>query len=331
MARKGQKIRRIDPKDIFTESFFWTHGSKRFDFRNNTERYLGWKYILSVIPSTNRAVFYSSSAEYAVPDSDDGQLFRRAMTDMFGIECILNHNEFASFLSLMIQKLSHTTSIEKRYQMLIDLHYIVFLLRDNESIIKQIFTENYVQLSFAFIHLLIVAALNTMSVYKSKPTKLDFVWYLLICIKYWQPIHFKYSVHYFPQLLQTLVKFTVKNQKRLDHKTGITDYYAYILSKEFTFYAEKKGGSKLVDVVIKKIALELGIWSSNMLTDIQSRPRSRVSSRKYVCGWMLCNKKRDSFGAKNKCTGCAMLYYCSRTHQKMHWKYIHSQQCWLID
>eukprot|EP01084_Bolivina_argentea_P292901 503677_1 len=317
MARTGKKIRRIDPKDIFTESFFWTHGSKRFDFRNNTERYLGWKYILSVIPSTNRSVFNNSSAEYAVPDYDDGDLFTRAMTDMF----------------------AHVTSIERRYQMLIDLHYICTMLTCNESIIKQIFTENYVQLSFAFIHLLIVAVLNTMPVYECKSTinhhdilnHLDFVWYLLICIKYWQPIHFKYSVHYFPQLLETLAKWTVKNKKRLDNKTGITGCCAYILCKEFTFYAESKGGSKLVDVVIKKIAMEIGIWSSKFLTDIQLLPRYRLPSRKHACGWVLCNKKQDAFGVKNKCTGCRMLYYCSRTHQKMHWKYIHSQQCWLID
>ena len=45
------------------------------------------------------------------------------------------------------------------------------------------------------------------------------------------------------------------------------------------------------------------------------------------CGYPFCNKAKAEFAKKNKCERCKLIRYCSRKHQKKHWKMIHSQQC----
>ena len=50
----------------------------------------------------------------------------------------------------------------------------------------------------------------------------------------------------------------------------------------------------------------------------------------HKCGWPPCDKwkgGRHRFPARSICKGCRLIRYCSRIHQKRHWKYMHSQQC----
>eukprot|EP01084_Bolivina_argentea_P238925 401450_1 len=48
---------------------------------------------------------------------------------------------------------------------------------------------------------------------------------------------------------------------------------------------------------------------------------------KTICGWILCSRKRYEFVKKSKCKGCKLIRYCSKTHQKKHWNYIHRMCC----
>merc|ERR1711879_812019 len=43
------------------------------------------------------------------------------------------------------------------------------------------------------------------------------------------------------------------------------------------------------------------------------------------CGYPLCTKRKGQrgFAAKSICKGCRLVRYCSRSHQKRHWKYMH--------
>ena len=52
---------------------------------------------------------------------------------------------------------------------------------------------------------------------------------------------------------------------------------------------------------------------------------------KNSCGWAPCAMIRDTEDTSSlkmyRCKGCRLIKYCCRSHQKKHWKFIHSQQC----
>eukprot|EP01083_Nonionella_stella_P090102 251732_1 len=49
--------------------------------------------------------------------------------------------------------------------------------------------------------------------------------------------------------------------------------------------------------------------------------------KQMKCGYLYCNKNAFNCDFMRICSGCKMIYYCSRRHQKMHWNLIHSKQC----
>eukprot|EP01084_Bolivina_argentea_P216022 366938_1 len=319
-------------KDLFVMPYIWRQNGKRFNFRNPTERYLGWKYILSIIPTANKSVFGNMSVLYF-----DDRVIWKGLVDMFGLESIIHGDILTSFLSQVIRRLRRIPSSEKRYHLLYDLYFILQLFTANILTIKRIFTENNTKLSIAYIQSIIFAILSINKLEESECYNhklkddglLDFVIYLLVSIKYWQPSHFTFVSRGFGQMVSHLMELDIKCSIKYKIKSNLCFLgFAPALCKEFTVYAEKKGGIVLRAKVAKIIAIEVGRHRTHVFAAAKSIPRfNSYTSRKRECGWVLCNKKQNAFGAKNKCKGCMMVQYCCRRHQKKHWKYIHSQQC----
>eukprot|EP01084_Bolivina_argentea_P013960 26123_1 len=50
----------------------------------------------------------------------------------------------------------------------------------------------------------------------------------------------------------------------------------------------------------------------------------RIAMNKKKCEWSSCNKSMTNLLL---CSGCKLVYYCCKKHQKKHWNLIHRAQC----
>ena len=175
---------------------------------------------------------------------------------------------------------------------------------------------------------------------------------LLISMTYWKERHFVYAMEH--GLIEQL--FVYLNHPRLmdtkqSHETRLKWQMASILSCTFSFFAERRRLQAVMDKKVK-IFMDLScscnqspdgmnaligvpmvlLGNSNPFINTQIVGKGRLMDEKlksHVCGWPCCklNRGKTRDFILYKCKGCGLLKYCSKRHQKFHWKWIHRQQC----
>eukprot|EP01084_Bolivina_argentea_P265386 449829_1 len=66
-------------------------------------------------------------------------------------------------------------------------------------------------------------------------------------------------------------------------------------------------------------------WNNPLISDLV--PTVSTSNRNLRKKCALANCRKTHAYHVRKCSGCKLVYYCSKRHQKKHWKFIHSKQC----
>eukprot|EP01084_Bolivina_argentea_P244095 408998_1 len=135
--------------------------------------------------------------------------------------------------------------------------------------------------------------------------------------------------HTFKRIRDFLVIFRNFCQKKV-----MTNYTSFteLLQKEFENMANYKKELCLAHVhanFVYNKAAKLHIECPNYSKSAEQI----IMGYKYgsiCCAWNKCdnvlNKKSQSKKFK-MCSGCKMVFYCSKKHQKRHWKFFHSLQC----
>eukprot|EP01084_Bolivina_argentea_P004281 8146_1 len=163
-------------------------------------------------------------------------------------------------------------------------------------------------------------------------------------IKYWKTKHFIIALdNRFCHLL--CVFLTDRNIG--NSKTMI--YFWGVLTQTFIYYArkkDKKNQNNFICNMYKKEAKKLFAMTGCIETiplpnrdfflnaingdsmGSSNREQMRLHNEDIVlkCDWIKCRKVLNTKSIK-LCKRCKLVYYCSRNHQKKHWKYIHSQNC----
>lgn len=67
------------------------------------------------------------------------------------------------------------------------------------------------------------------------------------------------------------------------------------------------------------------------LSDITNLYLQKINPKYFPCGWPLCSKLHSKWTPLKICSGCRMVRYCCKNHQKKHWKFVHSQQCSFVE
>lgn len=63
-------------------------------------------------------------------------------------------------------------------------------------------------------------------------------------------------------------------------------------------------------------------------TILQCDKNCTIGEKKRECGFTYCSRTRTIDNKKLRlCTGCCVIGYCSKLHQKLDWNYIHRNIC----
>lgn len=162
---------------------------------------------------------------------------------------------------------------------------------------------------------------------------------LVTTIQFWKRDHFRFAAENGISELLADLYWQSKNRKKRENKLMATTY-AHICCLYFGNAQKQQkrernqhtNGTDLVRYLRKSLTdiipnIEFPEFPLRLHRKMRTVFNSISADSK--CGWPPCQKwtNRHSFPRKCICEGCGLVRYCSRKHQKHHWKYMHSQQC----
>eukprot|EP01084_Bolivina_argentea_P043397 79954_1 len=268
-----------------------------------------------------------------------------------------NKKELCSALSTITTQFNTTTNQKQKQLLLLHLYRIVVSLtyEQNPLVFKRIITSDSVDIWKPLL-LSILTAILSIGPKKVGLIRPGYETPWLYCYRVLMTII--YGKGQCRQLREKQLKFAIEHgcckliKKLYIKKQAIRWYMKYegkssqIVTHELNLAAgiywpmqhviQEKLGKQIYGYWIQELQKEFNRNNPNKLISYAKFYRqmhngsgrgSYFLSDEPKCGWILCNKWIKKTFRKNKCSGCKLIQYCCRNHQKKHWKYIHSQQC----
>ena len=319
-----------------------SHRNQSFNLLNSRQRELAIKYLLE-------NVYCNSNSEYILISSCTKlSAYPHLQANLMQFEFIRDHKKLSRTLNAIETVMSTHKKCDYHYGMRNILDIMIY----NPLIIKYMFQSSHTDQIWKSLMVCIVMILSFndplyLPLLSSEiiATPINDEWRELYhdfvsTIDYWKYHHISYFIE---KRLSVLMRNTFAKSQDF-WRRGYNYRAAHDLSSTspmFMLYSSWNLYSKIVKRILKVGDEKLyNLFERETKQDVDSDyvyiamqfsqqfgNNDIYKARVVHCGYPFCNKTKSEFIKRNECKRCKLIRYCSRNHQKKHWKMIHSQQC----
>eukprot|EP01084_Bolivina_argentea_P313667 543202_1 len=318
-----------------------TQFQRQFDLTEKKERELGCEYLLSLVEIPE---FDMTQISYYGNECMSDSTMQRCMYHIVSFEFVNNEERTCSVMMGLTAKFKHVHKAEKRYKMLGNLYRIIRILTHNPLMMKYLFNLNKCKFSNIIIKSLIDGLISNIPTFykqiKAHGLKICDQWtacsYILSnTIKYWKSVNCVFAIENgLCKLISSLYRFAIDINYKYQHISASIfmtfSMNVYNLFKHHIEKMDRKNNLILVTILKREFGGNTCDYFTKRFINDAANFSSVPNKKHYLpvkCEWIQCSKQKHEFGIKNICSGCGLVQYCSRNHQKKHWKFIHYQQC----
>ena len=318
--------------------FVITHNSNSFNLLNPNERHHAIQYLLQNvwISSDSKTQFLDIRSCVKIMSSP------RIQVNLMQFEFIRQREQLSQTLSQIENNLQRNMVKSRgNPHHHHGLRNIMDVLISNELITKHIFKSNATEQIWKSLMFNIITILSfDIPIARGNNQWFELYTDFVDTIKFWRAQHILYFIQCKFSILisnafRAYKEFIRNNYQKNQTAEELVIASIYIRNSSFNLYTkivdrikriDKKGGNlnqlfhRGMDHYLPSNDAFFGLALSAPKADL-------FPPRAVHCGYPFCKRTRERFAYKCKCKRCKLIRYCSRKHQKKHWKLIHSQQC----